>query len=322
MNEIVSIILPVYKVEDYLDKCMESIVGQTYRELEIILVDDGSPDRCPALCDAWAARDSRVRVLHKANAGVGEARNSGMEIATGSYIMFVDPDDYLPPDAVQVLLERLVADGSDMAIGKILCVFSDGHTDGRVFDFMKDQLLTGEEFLTSMGGKDRYSVGPCARIFTRYALEGITFPPMSCGEDLWVFPLIILRCKTVSVVDHSVYCYYQRTTSISNSKKDPQKLEALQASQHMTEIFLRRGQLDCAARWFGLGLTYIQELEHRQAGIDLVKSLFPAAELQRMLRASDIATRLKWLLLHHPAWYDVVFGFKRFVTGLIVRDAR
>ena len=322
MNEIVSIILPVYKVEDYLDKCMESIVGQTYRELEIILVDDGSPDRCPALCDAWAARDDRVRVLHKANAGAGEARNSGMEIAAGSYIMFVDPDDYLPPDAVQVLLERLIADGSDMATGKILNVFPDGHTDGSVFDFMKDQLLTGEEFLTSMGGKDRYSVGPCARIYTRYALEGIAFPPMVCEEDLWVFPLIVLRCKTISVVDYPVYYYYQRATSTSNTKKDPQKLVALQASQHMTEIFLQRGQLDCAARWFGIGITQVQELEHIQEGVKLMDSLFDKAKIRPMLGRLPLLQRMKWRLLHHTGLYHGIFGFKRFVTTLVGRESR
>ena len=309
-------IVPVYKVEDYLDKCMESIVGQTYRELEIILVDDGSPDRCPALCDAWAARDNRVRVLHKANAGAGEARNSGMEIAAGSHVMFVDSDDYLPPDAVQVLMERLIADGSDMAIGKNISVYPDGHTDGSDCEFMKNQVLTGEDFLTSVGNGQHYPVAPWGKLYTRTALEGITFPSLVCGEDMWVFPLIVLQCGSVSVVDYPVYFYLQRDSGTVRSGKDPHKLASVQASQHMAEIFLRRGQLDCAARWFGAGVAYIQELEQRQAGIDLVKSLFPAAELQRMLRASDFVTQLKWWLLHHPAWYNMVFGIKRKLDGL------
>lgn len=94
MNEapLISVIVPVYKVEQYLDRCVQSIVDQTYKNLEIILVDDGSPDNCPAMCDAWAAKDSRIRVIHKENGGVASARNVGLDNAVGQYISFVDSD--------------------------------------------------------------------------------------------------------------------------------------------------------------------------------------------------------------------------------------
>ena len=94
----ISVIVPVYKVEPYLDKCISSIVNQTYKNLEIILVDDGSPDNCPAMCDAWAEKDSRIRVLHQRNQGGGAARNAGLDLASGSLIAFVDSDDYIVPD--------------------------------------------------------------------------------------------------------------------------------------------------------------------------------------------------------------------------------
>lgn len=126
METIVSVIVPVYKVEQYLDKCVESLTAQTYRALEIILVDDQSPDGCPRMCDEWAQRDSRIRVIHKRHEGVGKARNTGMESATGAYLAFVDADDYLPEDAIEVLVKRLISDGSDMAIGKDLLVYEDG----------------------------------------------------------------------------------------------------------------------------------------------------------------------------------------------------
>ena len=93
--ERISVIVPIYKVEAYLDKCVQSIVDQTYTNLEIILVDDGSPDRCGQMCDAWAAKDSRIRVVHKENGGLSDARNAGLEIATGTYIAFVDSDDWV-----------------------------------------------------------------------------------------------------------------------------------------------------------------------------------------------------------------------------------
>ena len=112
-GDTVSVIVPVYKVEQYLDRCMQSLLGQTYSNLEIILVDDGSPDGCPALCDRYAQQDSRVKVIHKRNAGLGFARNSGLDVATGEYVSFVDSDDYVTPDMVEKLYaaaKRLDAD--------------------------------------------------------------------------------------------------------------------------------------------------------------------------------------------------------------------
>ena len=112
---IVSIIVPIYKVEPYLNKCVQSIVDQTYRDLEIILVDDGSPDICPAICDAWAAKDSRIRVIHKENGGLSDARNAGLAIATGKYISFIDSDDYIEPTFIADLHDALSRSGADIA---------------------------------------------------------------------------------------------------------------------------------------------------------------------------------------------------------------
>ena len=104
-----SVIVPIYKVEEYLDRCVESLVGQTYSDIEIILVDDGSPDKCPAMCDAWAEKDSRIRVIHKENGGLSDARNAGLDVATGEYISFVDSDDCIEFDSYEVLKNAIEA---------------------------------------------------------------------------------------------------------------------------------------------------------------------------------------------------------------------
>ena len=106
-QSLISVIVPVYKVEQYLDKCVESIVNQTYRNLEIILVDDGSPDNCPAMCDGWAKRDYRIKVIHKANGGLSDARNAGVAVASGEFIGFVDSDDWVAQDYIEYLLSLL-----------------------------------------------------------------------------------------------------------------------------------------------------------------------------------------------------------------------
>ena len=126
MHPSVSIIVPVYGVEKYLDRCVESLVKQTLTDIEIILVDDGSPDNCPRMCDDWAHRDSRIKVIHKPNAGQGFARNSGIEIATGEYIAFVDSDDYVEPDTYATLY----AEASNNGYDGVFNGFSYFHPDG------------------------------------------------------------------------------------------------------------------------------------------------------------------------------------------------
>ena len=102
-----SVVIPVYRVESTLDRCVESVLRQHVDDMEVILVDDGSPDRCPQLCDEWARRDSRIRVVHKPNGGLSDARNAGIDIATGDYIAFVDSDDWIADDTYAPLLERM-----------------------------------------------------------------------------------------------------------------------------------------------------------------------------------------------------------------------
>ena len=120
MNPKVSIIVPVYNVEKYLDRCMESLLNQTLKDIEIILVDDGSPDNCPQMCDDYAKKDSRVKVVHKANAGLGYARNSGLDVATGEYVAFVDSDDYVELDMYEQMYEASL----NYQVQMVLCGFN------------------------------------------------------------------------------------------------------------------------------------------------------------------------------------------------------
>ena len=112
----ISVIVPVYNVAAYLDRCVKSIVNQTYADLEIILVDDGSPDQCGTMCDNWAMKDKRIKVVHKENGGLSDARNAGIEVASGDYIGFVDSDDWIEPDMYQDLLEAVEREGAELAV--------------------------------------------------------------------------------------------------------------------------------------------------------------------------------------------------------------
>lgn len=126
MKPIISIIIPVYKVEQYLDECVMSVINQTYKNLEIILVDDGSPDSCPKKCDEWAARDSRIKVLHKKNGGLSSARNAGLAVATGEYIGFIDSDDYVDTAMYEDLMHIIKQNENIMVVSSPIILNTDG----------------------------------------------------------------------------------------------------------------------------------------------------------------------------------------------------
>lgn len=142
---VVSVVLPIYNVEKYLSRCLESVVNQSYRKLEIILVDDESPDKCPEICDKWAAKDSRIKVIHKKNGGLGYARNTGIENATGEYICFVDSDDYIASDTIEKAYKSGIESKADIVYYGYNIVDSDGKVT-QVFKPEIDKLIyTGSE---------------------------------------------------------------------------------------------------------------------------------------------------------------------------------
>lgn len=158
--ELISVIVPIYNVENYLKRCIESIQKQTYSNLEIILVDDGSPDACPKMCDEMSTQDSRIKVMHKENAGQGLARNDGLKIATGEYVTFVDSDDWISEDHIENLYNALVENQADVALGNHTRVSADGQMNPRMLTleegvYEKDRVVN--EILISLIGADVHS---------------------------------------------------------------------------------------------------------------------------------------------------------------------
>lgn len=317
MEMTVSIILPVYNVENYLDRCVETLVNQTYKALEIIMVDDGSTDGCPELCDLWAKRDPRIRVLHCANGGLSAARNRGMDASTGEWLMFVDSDDYLPQDAVEVLLRALLEQDTDMAIGKFCSVYPDGSRDEGSCDFMCECRLSGNAYFAAMGADWHYPVNAWGKLFRRSVLEGIRFPEKRWAEDLWVLPDVLERCGAVSVVDQVVYFYYQRENSIVHTKTDVQLSDDIRGCLRLSERFLNRGDCSGAGKWYGAAVLYLQEMKDLHQGVLLVKSLFDRERIRTLLPHCRKSIRVKWFLLQHLWLYRLIFGTKRALFAVI-----
>ena len=219
INPKVSVIVPVYKVEKYLERCVSSIVNQTYSNLEIILVDDGSPDNCPQMCDVWAQRDDRIRVIHKPNGGLSDARNAGMDIATGDYIGFADSDDWIEPDMYQTLVKNAVAYDADIS----RCgIFVDEETTGKQSiqsEFQELTVLDKTEFLKGlvMGGYIRGVVWN--KIYKREAVGEFRFSTDDgASEDIMFNNRISSNVNVYVCDDRPQYHYIRRVGAITVSE--------------------------------------------------------------------------------------------------------
>ena len=206
----VSVIVPVYKVEKYLNRCVDSILSQTFKDFEIILVDDGSPDRCGDICEEYAKKNNKVKVLHKKNGGLSDARNAGLNMATGKYIVFVDSDDYIDSNMIDILYKRIVDTSADMAICNYLYVDED---ETPMLEYtgslaVEDIIYTGIQILYGATTKGRISfVTACNRIYKRELWDDIRFPKGKLFEDDHVLHKLCLKCDIVAGVSKPLYFY-------------------------------------------------------------------------------------------------------------------
>ncbi len=223
MQDLISIIVPIYKVEKYLKECVDSILGQTYTNLEIILVDDGSPDGCGSICDEYAMKDPRIRVIHKENGGLSDARNAGLDIASGDYYYFVDSDDMLPAHSIQTMLDFLREHDSDMVIAG----FERFHDEtGEVFFSTESEGITTFVYSQEEAYKDFYRDGcqAWAVLYKRKIHENIRFPKGEINEDEAIIFYILEQCSRVVVTNRVVYSYRCREESITTSSFSEKKL--------------------------------------------------------------------------------------------------
>ena len=223
--DLISVIVPVYNVEAYLDKCISSIVNQTYRNLEIILVDDGSPDNCPAMCDAWAKKDSRIRVFHQNNQGGGAARNTGLEVASGSLIAFVDSDDYIAPD-MYAHLYKLLEHGADIAECGYVEVYGDNADFSLSFE---THSYTAQEAMKEHIRDSIFRQLIWNKLYRRQVVDGIRFPVNKKIDDEF-FTYQALGNAIVLVHSTKVcYAYRQQPQSIMHSIPTSKRIQAVEA---------------------------------------------------------------------------------------------
>ena len=247
-QELITVIIPVYKVEPYLTKCVESVLAQTYVNLQIILVDDGSPDGCPALCDELAERDERITVIHQKNGGLSAARNAGLDIAAGRYIAFVDSDDYIAPEMFQTLHMALTDTGADLCVCDYLCVDGEGN---RVKELtaLPRAVMAPEEVYTQLE-KPVYEwrfVTAVNRLYKKELFDGLRFAVGKLYEDEFLAPHVLAKCGSVAVIPDVLYYYVQRSDSIMGAPVTIRRLDAVQAVMERYDFYRARGLKTLAA---------------------------------------------------------------------------
>lgn len=249
MSPLVSVVLPIYNVEAFLDRCISSVVQQTYLNLEIILVDDGSPDRCPQICDDWAQKDSRIKVVHKENAGLGMARNTGIEHATGQYISFVDSDDYLDPETIEDAVNHALKHSADVVLFGRKWINQHGEILKVGIPRPTKMFFSGKEVQECLlpdaihgGSTDtqtpNLSLSACTAFFSMELIRRSRWRFISerenISEDTHSFIWLYQHITSAVVLEKAYYNYVQNTASLTQTFR-PDRFPRIAASYKQTK---------------------------------------------------------------------------------------
>ena len=295
---VVSVIVPVYKVEKYIKKCLNSIINQTYKNLEIILVDDGSPDKCPEICDEYAKKDNRIMVIHKNNGGLSDARNAGLDIASGKYVTFIDSDDYIAVDYIEKLYRALVDNGADMSLCSFIfvddncSVITERQNDSPIADECISGLDIIKKLNQSHGG---YYVVSVCKLYSIHLFDNLRFRLGKIHEDEFMIHHVLYRCKRVAAIAQPLYFYLQRSGSIMNEIIAYKQLD-------ICEAFLDRAEfLEDKIDFYECAIWYLKACgfySHYSSEID-------KTDKNQMIRLNGIKKKIK---------KDI-----RFIKGLTIR---
>jgi len=215
MKDLISVIIPAFNVEKYIHRCMESLIKQTYSHLEILLVDDGSTDETGNICDKYAQKDNRIKVIHKKNGGQSEARNYALDIANGKYITFLDSDDYISEDYIEYLYNLLKNNNADISVCGVQIVnfvnkeYKTAQTEVKIY--------TTEEAFENLLYSEGIEVGVCAKLFPKEYFDDIRFPVGEKYEDIAIIALLMNKTTKIAYGNQRCYFYYTRQGSTSKS---------------------------------------------------------------------------------------------------------
>ena len=332
----ISVIVPVYKAEDYLARCVDSLVGQTYKNIEIILVDDGSPDGCPALCDAYAQKDGRIVAVHKQNGGLVSAWQAGVRASSGDYLAFVDSDDWVETDMLKEMAAYL-SEGEEDHKEIICCNFVINRPDRETKHYhgLEPGIYEGERLQGAikddlLGNENRrISMSRCMKLFSRSLIEEnmqYSNPRITMAEDVNITLPALLDCKRVVIMKQALYYHYFYNEASMVHKYDARLYEGIKTLyETIREIYRIKGREKGAGQAekeyiYLLFLAIKNELRSGTSGyVGRVKGICKEEENRRILKKypvkiEDKTNRLLYMVLKYP--YGAVIGGVRLLFGL------
>lgn len=259
MKGMISVVIPVYNVERYIRQCLESVINQTYRNLQIIIVDDGSTDKSGEICDEYAARDDRVTVIHQENAGAGAAKNTGLDMASGEYLAIIDSDDYIEENMYEIMLQRLKDNNADV----VQCLFDNVFVNAKVsrsfsFNYNSNRIIKSKNYLYEMLYDWKYAVF-WNKLFRKSLLQDVRFPVGRKIDDEFFTYKLICNAKKIININDCLYHYRMRKSSVMNDNCN----------------ILVRDRIDCfeerykyiSYRYPGLGICFYNHLSEYLVGL-------------------------------------------------------
>lgn len=236
MNEVVSVIVPIYNVEQYLDKCVDSILNQTYKNIEVILVDDGSPDNCGRMCDNYSKKDSRIKVIHKGNGGLSDARNVGIDNANGKYICFVDSDDYIENRYIELLYKSIKENNVDIAQCGIKKI-SDDEILIENIGYKNSGVKKSKKMLEDLYTTNWENIVVWNKMYLRELFNNVRFPKGKIHEDEYTTYKILYKTENVAILNEFLYNYRQNVYSITGKKFNMKRLNILEGLKERVNFF-------------------------------------------------------------------------------------
>lgn len=241
--DLITVIVPVYNVEKYFKQCLDSIINQTYKNLEIILINDGSPDNCGKICDEYAKKDNRIKVIHKENGGLSSARNAGLDIATGEYISFIDSDDCVAENFIETLYKLCIENNCDISECDFLKFENNVVTQAKIAEI---QCYTSNEIQHKIYSEEYVkTIVVWNKLYKRYLYKGLRFPVGKINEDEFITYKVLYNCKNnIAVTNEQLYYYRYNAQSIMGRKFNEKRLDALEAFEERKQFYKDRNEVE------------------------------------------------------------------------------
>ncbi len=279
MESLISVIVPVSNVEKYIERCLNSLINQTYQNIEIILIDDGSSDASGSICDSFSQKDSRIKVWHQEYAGVSDARNKGIDMSNGDYIVFLDSDDEADKNYVYKLYNTLVENDLDISQCCLLRV-REGKEINRQEVEKEVRIYSGLEMQMKIFDRNRYfTMCLCGKMFKRSLFEGLRFPVGRINEDESLIYLLMYRASKVGIIDDYLYYYHYNCDSITERKYNIHRLDCFYMLEEKFEFYQERGLQELANKTANEYFSQMSVVfNHKKEQIDNWQALYNKAK--------------------------------------------